>query len=132
MTRSIGTRQFKTVFLFNTALQDILNSSVPSRMKQYITQPTSLLERRKFIFLWVGGKSTRSIAKEMGVSPSTVSRWISRWRDEGNVNNRNPMNRISHFLSRSQLEKLVHFYGIYLLHTHRNPLTHFHSYGPIH
>lgn len=91
-------------------------------MKQYPTQPTSLQERSKFVFLWVGGKSARTIAKEMGVSPSTVCRWISRWREEGNVNNHKPHNRNPYFLSRrSHLENLIRFDARHLLHFPRTP-----------
>ncbi|KAK8384814.1 hypothetical protein O3P69_014397 [Scylla paramamosain] len=57
-------------------------------MTRYPFQPTNLSERTKFISMWVRGKSTRSIARETGVSASTVCRWINRWRQEGNVYNK--------------------------------------------
>lgn len=57
-------------------------------MTRYPFQPTSLAARCKFVSMWVKGKTCKTIAKETGVSPSTVCRWINRWKEEGNVFNR--------------------------------------------
>ncbi|XP_069941765.1 uncharacterized protein [Cherax quadricarinatus] len=51
-------------------------------------QPTCVRERTRFVHMWVGGMSLRSIALSSGVSVSTVFRWIHRWLREGNVNTR--------------------------------------------
>ena len=60
----------------------------PGAMIRYPFQPTCLAQRRKFVFMWLGGKSIRTVARETGVSPSTVCRWINRWKQEGNVYNK--------------------------------------------
>ncbi|MPC29056.1 hypothetical protein E2C01_022273 [Portunus trituberculatus] len=60
-------------------------------MKRYPSQPTTLSERSMFVSMWIGGKSARTIARETGVSPSTVCRWINRWKQEGNVDNHKPL-----------------------------------------
>ncbi|KAK4329326.1 hypothetical protein Pmani_000360 [Petrolisthes manimaculis] len=56
---------------------------------------TALSERAKFVSMWVEGKTTRNIAIELDVSASTVSRWIKRWKTEGNVNTRPRLGRPS-------------------------------------
>ncbi|KAK4310310.1 hypothetical protein Pmani_018129 [Petrolisthes manimaculis] len=56
---------------------------------------TALSERAKFVSMWVEGKTTRNIARELDVSASTVSRWIKRWKTEGNVNTRPRLGRPS-------------------------------------
>ncbi|KAG7174139.1 putative Glutamate receptor-like 81 [Homarus americanus] len=50
------------------------------------TKPTALAERNGFVKLWKEGKSLHAIARETGVSVTTVFRWINRWLREGNVN----------------------------------------------
>ncbi|KAK4326019.1 hypothetical protein Pmani_003442 [Petrolisthes manimaculis] len=55
---------------------------------QRVSQPTTLEDRAKFIWLWVKGNSARNIAKETGTSVTTVYRWIRRWRERGVVENR--------------------------------------------
>ncbi|MPC18113.1 Glutamate receptor [Portunus trituberculatus] len=56
-------------------------------------QPTELADRARFVSMWVNGKSTRAIARETGTSASTVSRWIKRWKKEGNVDTRPRLGR---------------------------------------
>lgn len=80
-------------------IKSILGQS-SSAMRRYPSQATSLGERSKFVSLWIGGKSARSIARDTGVSPSTVCRWINRWKQEGNVNNHKPKRNMYPFLSR--------------------------------
>lgn len=46
---------------------------------------TSLADRKEFIQLWRSGLSARTISKVKGTSVTTVSRWLRRWRCEGNV-----------------------------------------------
>ena len=53
---------------------------------------TSLEERVSIIWLWEYKFDTRTIAREIGISESTVYRWIRRWRQEGTVNTR-PLSR---------------------------------------
>lgn len=77
------------------------------RMTRYPFQPTSLSERSNFIFLWISGKSTRTIARETGVSPSTVCRWINRWKKEGNIYTR-PRLHNAHFPPRAERKGLCH------------------------
>ncbi|KAK8384833.1 hypothetical protein O3P69_014414 [Scylla paramamosain] len=60
-------------------------------MKRHQSRPTSLFERSNFVSMWINGKSARTIARESGVSASTVCRWINRWRQEGNVYNHKPL-----------------------------------------
>lgn len=82
--------------------------SVCSTMKRYPSQPTSLIERSMFVSMWVGGKSAREIARETGVSPSTVCRWINRWKQEGNVYNHQPLGSVYCFLyDTSYLEEIM-------------------------
>lgn len=57
-------------------------------MTRYPFQPTSLAARSQFVSMWVRGKTCKEIARETGVSSSTVCRWINRWKEEGNVFNR--------------------------------------------
>ncbi|KAG7162305.1 Glutamate receptor-like 23, partial [Homarus americanus] len=49
-------------------------------------KPTDLSERAKLVSMWVDGISCRNIARQTGKSVSTVCRWITRWKREGNVN----------------------------------------------
>lgn len=49
---------------------------------------TDTTQRARMVWLWVGGQSARSIARETGASVSTVYRWIRRWEQEGNVHTR--------------------------------------------
>ncbi|KAK8384939.1 hypothetical protein O3P69_014479 [Scylla paramamosain] len=72
------------------------NGHVPRTMTRYPFQPTNLSERMTFVSLWVKGRSTRSIARETGVSPSTVYRWINRWKQNGNVYNQASSSRPCH------------------------------------
>uniref|UniRef100_A0A0P4WMH8 Uncharacterized protein n=1 Tax=Scylla olivacea TaxID=85551 RepID=A0A0P4WMH8_SCYOL len=65
-------------------------------VKRFPAMPTSLTERSMFVLQWVGGKSIRSIARDTGVSSSTVCRWIKRWREEGNVFDRKKFSSICH------------------------------------
>lgn len=67
-------------------------------MKRYPSQPTSLIERSMFVSMWVSGKSAREIARETGVSPSTVCRWINRWKQEGNIYNHQALGSVYYFL----------------------------------
>ncbi|KAK8385010.1 hypothetical protein O3P69_014522 [Scylla paramamosain] len=48
-------------------------------------KPTEEWERITIIMLWIEGESSSSIARRIGVSPSTVNRWIRRWKQEGHV-----------------------------------------------
>ncbi|MPC25415.1 hypothetical protein E2C01_018527 [Portunus trituberculatus] len=57
-------------------------------MKRCPSTPTTLSMRTKFVAMWVDGNSIRMIARATGVSSSTVSRWINRWKEEGNVYDR--------------------------------------------
>ncbi|XP_045123992.1 uncharacterized protein LOC123511950 [Portunus trituberculatus] len=72
-------------------------SSIPSPKKMTEQrrpfQPTELADRARFVSMWVNGKSTRAIARETGTSASTVSRWIKRWKKEGNVDTRPRLGR---------------------------------------
>ncbi|KAG7157648.1 putative Glutamate receptor-like 80 [Homarus americanus] len=52
------------------------------------TKPTALAERAGFVKMWREGMSLHAIARETGVSVTTVFRWIHRWLKEGNVNTR--------------------------------------------
>ncbi|KAK8384549.1 hypothetical protein O3P69_014255 [Scylla paramamosain] len=55
--------------------QDI---SVAMRVKRkYPSQPISLSDRYKYVFMWLCGTSARSIARQHGVSPSTVCRCLA-------------------------------------------------------
>ncbi|KAG7168087.1 putative Glutamate receptor-like 82 [Homarus americanus] len=47
---------------------------------------TAVEDRVRFVWMWVGGKSLRAIARETGASVPTVYRWVHRWQQEGNVN----------------------------------------------
>lgn len=82
-------------------------------------QPTSFRERCQFVSMWVKGKSCQTIAREKGVSSSTVCRWINRWTQEGNV-----YNRSRNFLSRkaAQIQVVDSFTKYYseLLFLHSN------------
>lgn len=49
---------------------------------------TDTTQRARMVWMWVGGQSARSIARETGASVSTVYRWIRRWEQEGNVHTR--------------------------------------------
>lgn len=51
-------------------------------------RPTDLLDRAKFICLWMEGKPVKDIAKDLGTSTTTVYRWIRRWKSEGVVDSR--------------------------------------------
>lgn len=81
--------------------------------REYRSKPTSLSQRSLFLTMWIEGKSARTIARENGVSPATVCRWINRWRQEGNVNNHKPPKGIYRLLSRRKrlyLER--HYLGV--------------------
>nr|XP_053641796.1 uncharacterized protein LOC128695320 [Cherax quadricarinatus] len=56
--------------------------------RQRLIRSTDLMDRARFVRMWVSGKTTRAIARETGSSITTVSRWIRRWKSEGNVNAR--------------------------------------------
>lgn len=62
--------------------------------REYRSKPTSQSQRSQFISMWLHGKSARTIARDTGVSPATVCRWINRWRQEGNVDNHKPKRNI--------------------------------------
>lgn len=51
-------------------------------------RPTALEERARFVVMWVGGMSARAIAQATGASTTTVSKWIRRWKRDGNVSTR--------------------------------------------
>lgn len=82
--------------------------------REYRSKPTSLSQRSLFLSMWVDGKSARTIARETGVSPATVCRWINRWRQEGNVNNHKPPKGIYRLLSRrKRLYMERHYLGVH-------------------
>lgn len=43
---------------------------------------TVIADRRKFVRMWMGGYSFRTIAEILGTSATTVSRWVRRWQKE--------------------------------------------------
>lgn len=51
-------------------------------------KPTTLAERVHFVWLWMDGVPSRTIAQQTGISVTTVCRWIKRWQEEGTVNTR--------------------------------------------
>lgn len=61
---------------------------------------TQVSERLRFVWLWVGGKSLRAIARETGVGATTVSRWIRRWLHEGPVHLRRHIRKEPHVNTR--------------------------------
>lgn len=79
--------------------------------RAYPSKPTSLTQRGLFLSMWVEGKSARTIARETGVSPATVCRWINRWRQEGNVDNHKPPKGIYRLLAK---KKRLYMQGNYL------------------
>lgn len=44
--------------------------------------------RTKLVAMWLRGMSCSAIARDTGISTTTVCRWINRWRLEGHVNAR--------------------------------------------
>lgn len=46
---------------------------------------TVIADRRKFVRMWMGGFSFRTIAEILGTSATTVSRWVRRWQREANL-----------------------------------------------
>lgn len=60
------------------------NATVPRRPYK----PTEMWQRVTFVSMWNEGESSLSIARKTGVSPSTVNRWIRRWKQEGHVYSR--------------------------------------------
>ncbi|KAK8384916.1 hypothetical protein O3P69_014465 [Scylla paramamosain] len=77
-------------------------------MMRCSNQPTTYRQRATFVSMWISGMSTRAIAKETCVSPSTVCRWINRWQQEGNVENHKPISKAHHYrLKKSVLKTLV-------------------------
>ena len=88
-------------------------------MKQYPFQPPSLSERIKFVSMWIRKKSMRTIARETGFSPSTVHRWINRWKREGNVCILRPKRSNRHFwFQKSFLKKTIVPYPRIVLYPH--------------
>ncbi|MPD05105.1 hypothetical protein E2C01_100832 [Portunus trituberculatus] len=53
--------------------------------KKYSSQPTSRYDRYMFVVMWLQGMSGRSIARQHGVSPSTVCRWINHRKQYGRL-----------------------------------------------
>ncbi|MPD00852.1 hypothetical protein E2C01_096355 [Portunus trituberculatus] len=53
--------------------------------KKCPSQPISCSNRYKFVVMWLQGMSARSIARQHGVSPSTVCRWINHWKHYGRL-----------------------------------------------
>lgn len=49
--------------------------------------------RENIVWLWLMGSSAMDISKQMGVSLSTVYRWVRRWQEEGTVENRQDRRR---------------------------------------
>lgn len=45
-------------------------------------------DRLRMVWMWLAGKSARTISLETGISICTVYRWIRRWREEGSVDSR--------------------------------------------
>ncbi|KAK3882773.1 hypothetical protein Pcinc_012852 [Petrolisthes cinctipes] len=83
---------------------------------------TALSERAKFVLLWVEGMTTTDIAREMDVSANTVSRWIKRWKLEGNVNTRPRLGRP--YIKRSQLmEGVQRFHQLWSHYHYIHPLS---------
>ncbi|KAG7162366.1 putative homeodomain-like HTH_23 containing protein 6 [Homarus americanus] len=41
--------------------------------------------RGKIVCLWISGMSARKISQEIGISITTVYRWIRRWQREGTI-----------------------------------------------
>lgn len=46
---------------------------------------TMMVERERFVWMWLGGLSYRAIAQWTGASATTVQRWVSRWQREGDL-----------------------------------------------
>ncbi|MPC45362.1 hypothetical protein E2C01_039060 [Portunus trituberculatus] len=85
ISRTPRNRQSQCTSLCRMLLLRHVDGRLHWAVKRCHTKPTSLSERSVFVLLWVGGRSIRSIARDTGVSSSTVCRWIHRWREEGNV-----------------------------------------------
>lgn len=49
------------------------------------SNPISLSEKQRLVCLWMEGMSLSAIAREIGVSQKTVSKWIHRWKENGNL-----------------------------------------------
>ncbi|XP_066984757.1 probable glutamate receptor [Macrobrachium rosenbergii] len=45
-------------------------------------------ERARLVWMWATGTSARNIAKQTGISVTTIYRWIRRWRNEGTLDNK--------------------------------------------
>lgn len=51
-------------------------------------QQDTLVLRGRIVGMRETGMSIRNIAENLGISKSTVSLWLKRWEEEGNINNR--------------------------------------------
>ena len=49
---------------------------------------TRIQERARIVWMWAYKIPARTIAREIGMSVSSVYKWIQRWRQEGTVNTR--------------------------------------------
>lgn len=78
--------------------------------REYRSKSTSPSQRSQFLSMWFDGMSARTIARETGVSPATVCRWINRWRQEGNVDNHKPPKGIYRLLSKRKKLHLERYY----------------------
>lgn len=47
---------------------------------------TTVSDRKRIIWMWIRGMSTRVIARESGTSATTVQRWINRFQENGHIN----------------------------------------------
>lgn len=51
-------------------------------------QQDTLVLRGRIVGMRESGMSIRNIAENLGISKKTVSLWLKRWEEEGNLNNR--------------------------------------------
>lgn len=78
-SKQVGLRW--SLMTFNNFLQNFY-------MDNHHKGQTTLTERVMLVHLWLSGLSYNAIAHQTGICLTTVSRWVTRWRQEGHVNQR--------------------------------------------
>lgn len=53
--------------------------------RKQLIKKTVLADRLRFVWMWKGGLSLRSIAHKTQTSATTVRRWVRRWLKEGDL-----------------------------------------------